>query len=131
ETAVGFAQQLGKTTIVVEKDIAGFVTTRLLTALVMEAVRLVETGVASPEDIDTACRLGFGHRMGPLETCDLTGADVLRAATQAIHTEATQTGSGRDTFAVPALLEQMVRDGQLGRKTGQGFYSYRPAISEK
>lgn len=126
ERAQQFGQDLGKTTVVVRKDIAGFVTTRLLAALVMEAVRLVEAGVASAEDIDTACRLGFGHRMGPLATCDLTGADVLRAATAAIHVE-----SGSDTFAVPALLDRMVSDGELGRKSGRGFYTYPPAISEE
>ncbi|MGH3427988.1 MAG: 3-hydroxyacyl-CoA dehydrogenase family protein, partial [Mycobacteriales bacterium] len=117
--AVAFAEQLGKTTVVVRKDVAGFVTTRLVVALVMEAVRLVEAGVATPEDIDTACRLGFGHRMGPLATCDLTGADVLRAATNVIHAE-----SGQDTFAVPELLNRMVAAGELGRKTGRGFYDY-------
>ncbi len=119
ELAERFARDLGKTTVVVRKDVAGFVTTRLLAALVMEAVRLVEAGVASPDDIDTACRLGFGHRMGPLATCDLTGIDVLTAATAAIHAE-----SGSDTFATPALLERMVNDGKLGRKSGQGFYAY-------
>ncbi|HEX3731668.1 MAG TPA: 3-hydroxyacyl-CoA dehydrogenase family protein [Mycobacteriales bacterium] len=117
--AVAFAEQLGKTTVVVRKDVAGFVTTRLVVALVMEAVRLVEAGVATPEDIDTACRLGFGHRMGPLATCDLTGADVLRAATNVIHAE-----SGQDTFVVPGLLNRMVAAGELGRKTGRGFYDY-------
>ena len=72
--ARAFAEGVGKTCIVVNRDVAGFVTTRLICALVMEAVSLAETGVASPEDIDMACRLGFGHAMGPLATIDLTGS---------------------------------------------------------
>ena len=58
----------------VNRDIAGFVTTRLIAALVVEAIKLVESGVVSPEDLDTACKLGFGHAMGPLATSDLTGS---------------------------------------------------------
>ena len=68
-----FAENLGKTVIVVERDVAGFVTTRLISALAMEAAALVESGVASAEDVDIACQLGFGHAMGPLRTADLTG----------------------------------------------------------
>ena len=79
--ARAFAEAVGKTCVVVNRDVAGFVTTRLICALAMEAVRLVESGVASAEDIDTACRLGFGHAMGPLATTDLTGVDILRNAT--------------------------------------------------
>ena len=71
--ARAFAEAVGKTCIVVNRDVAGFVTTRLICALAMEAVRLYESGVASAEDIDTACKLGFGHAMGPLATTDLTG----------------------------------------------------------
>ena len=77
-TARAFAEQVGKTCIVVNRDVAGFVTTRLIAALANEAVRLLETGVATAEDIDTACRLGFGHAMGPLATLDLTGVDIMR-----------------------------------------------------
>jgi len=117
--ARAFAEGIGKTCIVVNRDIAGFVTTRLICALVMEAVRLVESGVISPEDLDTACRLGFGHAMGPLATADLTGVDVLTNATMNIYTE---TGDGK--FAPPELLRRMVAAGDLGRKTGRGFYTY-------
>jgi 3-hydroxybutyryl-CoA dehydrogenase len=85
----------------------------------MEAVRLVESGVATVEDVDTACRLGFGHAMGPLATADLTGLDVLRNATRAIHAE-----TGNPTFVPPELLARMVDAGELGRKAGQGFYPY-------
>lgn len=117
--ARAFAESTGKTCVVVERDVAGFVTTRLVAALANEAVRLVETGVATAEDIDTACRLGFGHAMGPLATLDLTGLDVMLHATSNIYTET------RDPkFAPPELLQRMVSAGDLGRKTGKGFYDH-------
>lgn len=117
--ARGFAEQVGKTCVVVNRDVAGFVTTRLIAALANEAVRLVENGVATAEDIDTACRLGFGHAMGPLATLDLTGVDIMRNATNNIYNDT------RDPkFAPPELLSRMVIAGDLGRKTGRGFYKY-------
>ena len=79
----------------------------------------VETGVATAEDIDTACRLGFGHAMGPLATTDLTGVDILRNATMNIYTE-----TADEKFFPPEMLTRMVAAGDLGRKTGQGFYTY-------
>ena len=117
--ARSFAEQVGKTCIVVNRDVAGFVTTRLIAALSNEAVRLLETGVATAEDIDTACRLGFGHAMGPLATLDLTGIDIMRNADNNIFNDT------RDPkFAPPELLSRMVVAGDLGRKTGRGFYQY-------
>lgn len=118
-TARAFAEGIGKTCIVVNRDIAGFVTTRLIAALSVEATRLVESGVATAADVDTACRLGFGHAMGPLETLDLTGIDIMVAAVDNVAVE-----SPGDTFAVPGLLRRMVAAGDLGRKSGQGFYQY-------
>jgi len=117
--ARGFAEEVGKTCIVVNRDIAGFVTTRLISALVVEAVKLVESGVVSAEDLDTACRLGFGHPMGPLQTTDLTGVDVLLNATKNIYND-----TADEKFFPPELLTRMVTAGDLGRKTGQGFYAY-------
>jgi 3-hydroxybutyryl-CoA dehydrogenase len=117
--ARSFAEEIGKTCIVVNRDVAGFVTTRLISALVVEAVKLYESGVASAEDIDTACKLGFGHAMGPLATTDLTGVDILRNATRNIYTE-TQD----EKFSPPEILNRMVTAGDLGRKTGKGFYTY-------
>jgi 3-hydroxybutyryl-CoA dehydrogenase len=114
-----FAEGLDKTCIVVNRDVAGFVTTRLISALVMEAIALVESGVATPEDIDVACKLGFGHPMGPLATTDLTGVDILRNATMNIYSETADA-----KFYPPELLSRMVDAGQLGRKTGRGFFSY-------
>lgn len=118
-TAREFAENVGKTCVVVNRDIAGFVTTRLISALVVEAARLVEGGIATPEDIDVACRLGFGHAMGPLETMDLVGIDVMVNAADNVADESPGTA-----FEVPPLLRSMVAEGRLGRKTGHGFYRY-------
>lgn len=118
-TAREFAESVGKTCIVVNRDVAGFVTTRLISALVVEAARLYESGVASAEDIDTACKLGFGHAMGPLATADLTGVDILLHATGNIYAE-----SQDEKFAPPELMRRMVDAGDIGRKSGQGFYKH-------
>lgn len=117
--ARAFAEEVGKSCVVVNRDVAGFVTTRLISALVGEAVRLHESGVASAEDIDTACRLGFGHAMGPLATADLTGIDILLHAAENIYTE-----SQDEKFAPPEIMRRMVDAGVLGRKSGEGFYRY-------
>lgn len=118
-TAREFAESVGKTCIVVNRDVAGFVTTRLISALVVEAAKLYESGVATAEDIDLACKLGFGHAMGPLATADLTGVDILLHATSNIYTE-----SQDEKFAPPELMRRMVDAGDIGRKSGQGFYTY-------
>jgi 3-hydroxybutyryl-CoA dehydrogenase len=119
ERARAFAEDVGKTCVVVNRDVAGFVTTRLIAAFANEAARLVESGVASAEDVDTACRLGFGHPMGPLHTLDLAGIDILVKATGNIYDDT------RDSkFAAPELLLRMVAAGDLGRKSGRGFYTY-------
>ncbi|GGN47794.1 3-hydroxyacyl-CoA dehydrogenase family protein [Streptomyces kronopolitis] len=118
-TAREFAESVGKTCVVVNRDVAGFVTTRLISALVVEATKLYESGVASAEDIDTACKLGFGHAMGPLATADLTGIDILMHATDNIYTE-----SQDEKFAPPEIMRRMVDAGDIGRKSGQGFYTH-------
>jgi 3-hydroxybutyryl-CoA dehydrogenase len=114
-----FAEEIGKTVVVVNRDVAGFVTTRLIAVLALEAVKLVESGVVSAEDLDTACRLGFGHAMGPLATVDLTGVDVMLHAARNIYTD-----TADEKFFPPELLQRMVIAGDLGRKTGKGFYDY-------
>ncbi|MGX2994480.1 3-hydroxyacyl-CoA dehydrogenase family protein [Streptomyces sp. JNUCC 64] len=118
-TAREFAESVGKTCVVVNRDVAGFVTTRLISALVVEAAKLHEAGVASAEDIDLACKLGFGHAMGPLATADLTGVDVLLHASDNIYTE-----SRDEKFAAPEQMRRMVDAGDLGRKSGRGFYTH-------
>jgi 3-hydroxybutyryl-CoA dehydrogenase len=87
-------------------------------ALGAEAIRMVEQGVASPEDIDKAMELGYRHPMGPLRLTDLVGLDVRLAILDHLHREL------GEQFRAPALLRQMVRAGKLGRKTGEGFYRY-------
>ncbi|WEV25294.1 3-hydroxyacyl-CoA dehydrogenase family protein [Streptomyces sp. 71268] len=114
-----FAEGIGKTCVVVNRDVAGFVTTRLISALVVEAAKLYESGVASAEDIDIACKLGFGHAMGPLATADLTGVDILLHATDNIYTE-----SQDEKFAPPEIMRRMVDAGDIGRKSGRGFYPH-------
>ena len=119
-----FAESIGKTCIVVNRDVAGFVTTRLIVALSVEAARLVESGVVSAEDLDVACRLGFGHAMGPLETADLTGIDIMVNAARNIYAD-TQD----EKFYPPESLARMVAAGDLGRKSGRGFYDHASVSS--
>ncbi|MEV4536343.1 3-hydroxyacyl-CoA dehydrogenase family protein [Asanoa sp. NPDC049518] len=119
DAAKSFAEEIGKTVVVVNRDVAGFVTTRLIAALAVEAIKLVESGVVSAEDLDTACKLGFGHAMGPLATVDLTGVDVMLHAAKNIYTD-----TADEKFFPPELLQRMVIAGDLGRKTGKGFYEY-------
>jgi 3-hydroxybutyryl-CoA dehydrogenase len=114
-----FAEEIGKTCVEVNRDVAGFVSNRLFAALVVEAITLVESGVVSAADLDTVCKLGFGHTMGPLATVDLTGIDVLLHAAQNIYHD---TGDGK--FFPPELMQRMVTAGDLGRKSGKGFYAY-------
>lgn len=114
-----FIRGLGKNAVIVARDVAGFVANRMFLAFVVEAVSLLETGVASAEDIDTAARGGFGHTMGPLQTADLAGLDVTLAAIRNIYDD-----SRDPKFAPPGLLQRMVDAGDLGRKSGRGFYEY-------
>ncbi|HJL01292.1 MAG TPA: 3-hydroxyacyl-CoA dehydrogenase family protein [Polyangiaceae bacterium LLY-WYZ-15_(1-7)] len=115
--ARAFAEKIGKEPIVVN-DWPGFATSRLGIILGCEAIRMVEQGVASPEDIDKAMVLGYRHPMGPLKLTDLVGLDVRLHIMEHLHAEL------GEQFRPPALLRQMVRAGKLGRKTGEGFYTY-------
>jgi 3-hydroxybutyryl-CoA dehydrogenase len=117
--ARNFAEEVGKTCVEVNRDVAGFVSNRLFAALVVEAIKLVESGVVSAADLDTVCKLGFGHAMGPLATIDLTGIDVLLHAAENIYHD-----TADEKFFPPELMQRMVTVGDLGRKTGKGFYTY-------
>ncbi|HVL86664.1 MAG TPA: 3-hydroxyacyl-CoA dehydrogenase family protein [Candidatus Thermoplasmatota archaeon] len=112
------ARHMGKTPIVV-KDSPGFASSRLGVVLGLEAMRMVEQGVASASDIDTALELGYGHPMGPLRTSDLVGLDVRLAIAEHLHRELRD-----DTYRPPEVLRRLVREGKLGKKTGQGFYRW-------
>ena len=117
ETALAVAGRMGKEPIVV-LDSPGFASSRLGVAIGLEAIRMLEEGVASVEDIDRAMTLGYNHPVGPLKLTDLVGLDVRLAIARYLHA---QLGA---RFAPPALLERMVAEGKLGRKTGQGFYAW-------
>ncbi len=115
--ALAIAKRLGKTPIVVN-DSPGFATSRLGVALGCEAIRMLEAGVASVEDIDRAMELGYRHPMGPLKLGDLVGLDVRLGILEHLHKEV------GEQFRPPALLRQMVRAGKLGKKSGEGFYRW-------
>jgi 3-hydroxybutyryl-CoA dehydrogenase len=116
--AVAFVESLKKTPIVV-KDAPGFASSRLGLLIGLEAMRMVEEGVAKPEDIDQAMKLGYGHPMGPLELTDWVGLDVRLAISD--YLEKTLG----DRFAAPAILRDKVKRGELGRKSGAGFYRWK------
>ncbi len=110
-------RRIGRTGIVVG-DSPGFASSRLGVLLGLEAIRMLEEGVADAEAIDTAMELGYRHPMGPLRSTDLVGLDVRLAIAEYLH----RTLGER--FAPPALLRDKVAAGELGRKTGRGFHSY-------
>jgi len=114
----GVGEAMGKEVIVV-RDAPGFASSRLGIALGMEAIRMLEEGVATAGEIDKAMELGYGHPMGPLKLTDLVGLDVRLAIAEYLHAEL-----GGAQFRPPQLLKQMVRAGKLGRKSGEGFYKY-------
>jgi 3-hydroxybutyryl-CoA dehydrogenase len=118
EFARGMGERLGKTTVMA-KDRAGFIVNYLLTYYLNSAIRMVEEGFATKEDIDTAVKLGLSHPMGPFELLDLIGLDTMMAVAEVLYEEF------RDPdVAPPPLARRMVAAGFLGRKTGKGFYEY-------
>jgi 3-hydroxybutyryl-CoA dehydrogenase len=122
ERALAFAASIGKTPIVV-RDFPGFATSRLGVILGAEAIRMLESGVASAVDIDRAMELGYRHPMGPLKLTDLVGLDVRLAILDHLHKEV------GEQFRAPPLLRQMVRAGKLGKKTGEGFYVWKDGVA--
>lgn len=117
--AVELASRLGKKAVTVN-EYPGFVVNRILIPMINEAVFLLQEGVASAEDIDTAMKLGANHPMGPLSLGDLIGLDVCLAIMELLHEEL-----GEDKYRPAPLLRKMVRAGKLGRKTGEGFFNYK------
>jgi 3-hydroxybutyryl-CoA dehydrogenase len=117
DAAVALAGRLGKDPVVV-RDMPGFATSRLGVTLGLEAIRMVADGVAGPADIDKAMVLGYRHPVGPLELTDLVGLDVRLDIARTL-----QAAYG-DRFAPPPLLVEMVAAGRLGKKSGQGFYTW-------
>ncbi|AWB96432.1 3-hydroxybutyryl-CoA dehydrogenase [Agromyces badenianii] len=115
ERARGWVHAIGKTPIVVA-DAPGFASSRLGVALGLEAIRMLEDGVASAEDVDAAMTLGYKHPIGPLRLTDIVGLDVRLGIAEYL------SSTLGERFAPPALLRRLVAEGKLGRKTGEGFY---------
>ena len=111
-------KSLNKTCIIV-KDCAGFVSNRILMVTINEAIRLVQDGIAEPKDVDMICKLGFGHKMGPLATADLIGLNTILDSLMVLY-----ENYNDPKYEPCTLLKQMVNDGQLGKKSGKGFFDY-------
>ncbi|HSQ23666.1 MAG TPA: 3-hydroxyacyl-CoA dehydrogenase family protein [Pyrinomonadaceae bacterium] len=118
EAVRAVAQKMKKEPIVV-RDVPGFASSRLGVTLGLEAMRMVEQGVASARDIDTAMELGYNHPMGPLRLTDLVGLDVRLSIAEYLHRKL-----GSEAFRPPEILRRMVSQGKLGKKSGEGFYKW-------
>jgi 3-hydroxybutyryl-CoA dehydrogenase len=118
DTVCDVGKRMRKEPIVVN-DVPGFASSRLGVALGLEAMRMLEQGVASAHDIDTAMELGYNHPMGPLKLTDLVGLDVRLNIAEYLYREL-----GTETFRPPEVLRRMVSEGKLGKKTGSGFYDW-------
>jgi 3-hydroxybutyryl-CoA dehydrogenase len=114
-----FGQSLGKT-IIIAQDSPGFIINRLMAPQILNAIRMLESGIATKEDIDTGMTLGLNYPMGPLALADLIGLDTLLFIVNSIYSELKDT-----QYAAPAILKELVSAGWLGRKTGKGFYEYK------
>jgi 3-hydroxybutyryl-CoA dehydrogenase len=119
ETCKEFGKSLGKT-VILAKDTPGFIVNYLQYPFRLNAIRMLEAGMASREDIDAAATLGLGHPMGPLALQDLVGLDVTYAGALSVYEE-----TGDPKFLPPVLMKKMIAAGWLGRKTGKGFYTYK------
>ena len=117
ETTVAFCKKIGKETVIC-KDAQGFITSRAISALVAECMRIYEEGIASIEDIDKAMKLGFNHPMGPFQLMDMSGLDVVYHALGGL---AKVYG---DRFKPAQAMAELVENGSFGQKTGKGFYNY-------
>ncbi|MEA2206497.1 MAG: 3-hydroxybutyryl-CoA dehydrogenase [Blastocatellia bacterium] len=118
QTVAGVARRLRKEPITV-RDVPGFASSRLGVTLGLEAMRMVEQGVASAKDIDTAMELGYNHPMGPLRLTDVVGLDVRLNIAEYLY-----TALDSETFRPPEILKRMVSEGKLGKKSGEGFYKW-------
>lgn len=116
--ALQFCERLGRVPVQV-KDTPGFIANRLLVPFIFDAIEMLQTGVATAEDIDEACKVGLNHTMGPLATADLIGLDTLKLIAESMFEE-----YGEPRFKAPTLLRRLVSLGHLGRKTGRGFFRY-------
>lgn len=120
ETVKQFGETLGKT-VVVAPDVGGFIVTRLFTPFLLGAVRMLEEGIATRDEIDVSMKMAVNHPMGPLEVVDFIGLDTELSIAETLYEETKDP-----KYAPPLLLRKMVTAGWLGRKTGKGFYDYKP-----
>jgi 3-hydroxybutyryl-CoA dehydrogenase len=114
------AKKMGKTTVEVKKDSPGFIVNRIMIPHMVEAIKIVEEGIATKEDVDTAVKNGLNYPMGPFELMDLTGIDICYFVNEYFHKELNKELK----WVSPNLLKTMIRAGKLGRKTGEGWYDY-------
>jgi len=121
QSACDLAARMGKTPIRVRKDSPGFVVNRILMPMMVEAIRVVEEGLATPQEVDTAITLGLNHPMGPFTLLDFTGIDVCHNVMEYFYQEFKEP-----RYAPPQLMKQMVRAGRFGRKAGKGFLGEYP-----
>ncbi|KAJ2401865.1 hypothetical protein GGI10_005973 [Coemansia sp. RSA 2530] len=122
DSAVAWVKAIGKAPAVC-KDTPGFIVNRLLLPYMMEAIRLLERDVASAQDIDTAMKLGAGYPMGPFELCDYVGLDTIKFIVDGWHKDG-EGLKGNPLFASSTKLDELVKQGRLGVKSGKGFYDY-------
>jgi 3-hydroxybutyryl-CoA dehydrogenase len=120
-TATELAKKMGKVTVEVKKDSPGFIVNRIMTPHFLEAIKMLEEGIATAEDIDTAVKNGLNYPMGPFELMDLTGIDIAYHVTEYFHKELNQELK----WIAPTLMKSMIKAGKLGRKTGAGWYNYK------
>jgi len=120
EITTGLAKKMGKITVEVKKDSPGFIVNRIMIPHMIEAIKIVEEGIASMEDVDTAVKNGLNYPMGPFELMDLTGIDVCYFVAEYFYKELNKESK----WASPNLLKTMIRANKLGRKTGAGWYDY-------
>ncbi len=119
KTTLSFCKKIGKETVVC-KDVPGFITSRAISALITECMRLYDEGVASFEDIDKAMRLGFNHPIGPFQLTDMSGVDVVFHSIESLGKT-----YGNERFKPSDKMVELIKAGNLGQKTGKGFYDYK------
>ena len=119
-TVIDLTKRMGKEPIEVKKDSPGFVVNRIMIPHFIEAIKIVEEGVATIEDVDKAVKLGLNYPMGPFELMDLTGNDIARDVMEYLHKELTKELK----WSLPNLLKTLIRAGRLGRKSKGGWYEY-------